>query len=164
MRNQFGPKISGLVGISDKPTSFLLSGAGRVVGSTDDGWPTRLQPKQTRFAFMLNIYLLFSFKCLVADNRVMSVWLASLKNSQNDPKRHPPHPSSQNRRQNDPTVSLQWAWGTESAESLESGESAESFGIFRFFQSFQILSEPFSVHPPAAVGDVKIIVAFFLSA
>ena len=35
---------------SVEPTSLVLSGTGRVACFTDDGWPTRLQPKQT-FSF-----------------------------------------------------------------------------------------------------------------
>ena len=41
----------------------VLSGTGRVVGSTDDGWPTRLQPKQTPFSFLFSTFFPISFKC-----------------------------------------------------------------------------------------------------
>ena len=41
---------------------FVLSGTSRVVGSTNDGWPTRLQPRQTLLLFVFNLYLHVSFK------------------------------------------------------------------------------------------------------
>ena len=41
---------------------FVLSGTSRVVGSTNDGWPTRLQPRQTLLLFVFNLHLHVSFK------------------------------------------------------------------------------------------------------